>query len=304
MEEARGGRGRGATLDELRLLVDVADQGSISAAARAQLISQPSASARMRTLERRLGLELVDRRTRGAELTEHGRVVTDWARAVVAAADTLVTGAEALAARRDEHLRLAASQTVAEYLVPGWLAELRRRDGEHATRLRVANSRDVVAALRARDVDLGFVEGPSVPADLRSREVATDRLVLVVAPDHPLARRRRPLTREDLAALPLASREDGSGTRDTVRRALGRDMAPPAVELDSNAAVKVVVVSGGFAAVMSELAVAAELRDGRLVEAPLEGVDLRRSLRAVWRRDAGLSRAAEAMIAVAGGRRR
>src|SRR5699024_10492267 len=89
------------TLNELRLLVAVAEHGSISAAARLLLISQPSASARMKELERHLGLELLDRRTRGAELTADGRAVTDWARAVVDAADVLLTGAQALATSRD-----------------------------------------------------------------------------------------------------------------------------------------------------------------------------------------------------------
>ncbi|OIQ93198.1 HTH-type transcriptional activator CmpR [mine drainage metagenome] len=165
--------------------------------------------------------------------------------------------------------------------------------------LRVANSQEVIAALRAREIELGFVETPQVPSDLRRRRVASDRLVLVVAPDHPLARRRHPLGRDELAETPLASREDGSGTRDTLRMAIGRPMVAPAVELDSNAAVKVLVGSGSFPAVLSELAVANELRDGRLVEVPLEGVDLARSLDAVWRRGMRLGAAAEHFVQTA-----
>src|SRR5699024_12689347 len=71
------------TLEGLRLLVSVAEHGSISAAAREAQISQPSASARMKDLERRLGLELLDRRTRGAELSADGRAVIDLDRTVV-----------------------------------------------------------------------------------------------------------------------------------------------------------------------------------------------------------------------------
>lgn len=286
-------------LEALRILTLVADLGSISGAARAELISQPSASKRIQVLERELGLELLDRRTRGAVLTDHGRLVTDWCRTVIDATDALVSGSQALSARASEQLRVGASQTVAEYLVPSWLGAFRRRGGEPAVQLRVANSQQVIAALRAREIDLGFVETPVVPPDLHNRRVATDRLVLVVAPDHPLSRRRRPVSREELAALPLASREDGSGTRDTLRVALGLQMVPPAVELDSNAAVKVLVMSGGYPAVISELAVANELRDGRLVEVPLNDVDLRRSLAAVWRRGTRLGHAAEQFLLTA-----
>ncbi|UFU03737.1 LysR family transcriptional regulator [Ruania suaedae] len=283
---------REVTLDMLRLLVAVADRGSISAAARTAGVSQPSASARIKDLERRLGLELVDRRSRGAELTADGRAVTDWARAVVEAADVLVTGARALASQHDAQLVVAASQTVGEYLMPAWLAAYRRRSEGQPVRLRVMNSADVVAALRSREVDLGFIESPSVPSDLARRRVGTDRLALVVGPDHPLARRRRPLTRRQLVGMALASREDGSGTRDALTRALGEPVQP-VLELDSNAAVKVEVASGGYPAVLSALAVGAELSDGRLVEIDVPEVDLRRQLHVVWRRSARLPAAAE-----------
>ena len=270
-------------LDALRVLTLVADLGSISAAARVEQISQPSASKRIQVLERQLGLELLDRRTRGATLTVHGRMVTGWCRAVVDACDALSTGSQALSMRAAEQLAVGASQTIAEYLAPSWLGEHRRRGGT-PVRLHVANSQGVIAALRAREIELGFIETPTVPTDLHSHEVATDRLVLVVAPEHPLATRRTPVSPAELAEMPLACREDGSGTRDTLDVALGRTAAPPAIELDSNAAVKVLVSSGSLPAVISELAVAGELRDGRLVAVPVSGVDLRRSLTAVWRR--------------------
>src|SRR5699024_12407841 len=106
-----------------------------------------------------------------------------------------------------------------------------------------------------------------VPADLARRKVGQDRLALVVAPGHPLARRRS-VGRKELAELSLASREDGSGTREALSRALGQAVEP-ALELDSNAAVKVEVASGGYPAARRELAVVAELRD-----APQAGVEL------------------------------
>ncbi|RYV52325.1 LysR substrate-binding domain-containing protein [Pengzhenrongella frigida] len=293
----------GLDLEALRVLTLVADLGSISAAARAEQISQPSASKRIQVLERQLGLELLDRRTRGAVLTAHGSMVTGWCRAVVEATDALVTGSQALSARAAEQLSIGASQTIAEYLAPSWLGEFRRRGGKPTVQLRVANSQGVIAALRAREIELGFVETPTIPSDLRSRRVAVDRLVLVVAPDHPLARRRNPVSRAELSTMALASREDGSGTRDTLHVAMEHAMAPAAVELDSNAAVKVLVSSGSYPAVISELAVANELRDGRLVEVPLRDVELSRSLNAVWRRGTRLGAAADQFLLTARPRR-
>lgn len=285
-------------LRALRLLVLIADLGSISAAARAERISQPSASARMKTLESRLGLELLDRRSQGAQLTENGRLVTDWARAVVSAAAQLATGARALSNDRAVRVEFAASQTIAEYLVPDWLARFRARHGDDHVRLQVTNSEGVVAAVRARTVDLGFVETPSVPPDLHRRQVGSDRLVVVVGADHDLARRRRPITTAQLIDLPLATREDGSGTLDTLRAAVAPRSVIPAVQLESNSAVKLLVAAGYYASVLSELTVAAELRDGRLVAIPLADTELRRSLHAVWRRGARLVGATADLLAL------
>ncbi|MDG3010162.1 LysR family transcriptional regulator [Rhodococcus sp. D2-41] len=272
-------------LGALRLLVLVADRGSISAAARAERISQPAASRRIKVLEGQLRLELLDRLSHGAKLTVHGRMVTDWSRGVVDAADALLVGARALTAHAADNVTIGASQTVAEYLVPAWISTFRRcGEGQPQVHLRVANSREVVAALRAREIDLGFIESPTVPSDLRSRQVAQDRLVLVVAPSHRLARRRRPVSRQELATLPLASREGGSGTRETLQQAVGESLVEPAIELYSNTAVKVTVSAGECAAVLSELTVRQELHDGRLVEVPLAEIDLTRVLHAVWRR--------------------
>ncbi|MEE6167719.1 MULTISPECIES: LysR family transcriptional regulator [unclassified Mycolicibacterium] len=295
-------QGPAPSIDALRLLITVADTGSISAAARAERISQPSASARLRNLERRLGLELLDRRTRGAELTPAGRAVTEWARGAVAAMEDLLTGAAAM--RADQTARVACSQTIAEYLMPAWLARVREHTGE-PVHLTVANSAGVITAVLGHDADLGFVEGPTVPAGLTSRVVRSDRLALVTAPGHPLTRRRKPVEASELAKLELVIREPGAGTRDTFEHALakvGLAAHAAAVSLGSNAAIKVMVAAGAHAAVLSELAVAAELRDGRLVEIPVTGVDLHRRLRAVWRASATPRAVMSTLLAIASGR--
>ena len=281
-------------LESLSLLVSIADRGSIGAAATAAGISQPSASKRIRALEHRLGVALLERGPQGSRLTEHGRPVVDWARAVVDSAQTLVVGAQALRADAAAGVSTAASQTIAEYVVPQWLA--RMRDREISVRLRVANSTGVIDLVRAHEVELGFVETPVVPRDLAVQVVARDRLVVVAAPGHPLARRRAPVAADELAALPLVMREGGSGTRATLERALAGE-ARAYLELDSNSAVKVVVASGTGVAVLSTLAVAGELADGRLVEVPTTGIDLRRSLRAVWPRGRRLVGAAAELLA-------
>ncbi|GAA3461680.1 LysR substrate-binding domain-containing protein [Saccharothrix longispora] len=267
-------------LDSLRLLVLVGELGSLGRAAERLGVAQPSASKRLATLERALGLVLVDRGRRGSVLTPAGVVVGERARRVLDEVAGLLEGAEALRSAREAGLRVAASMTVAEHLAPGWIAELRRHRPELRVGLRVTNSETVVGLVRDGAVDVGFVEAPGALAGLSTRRVAVDRLALVVAPGHPWARRRRELTAAELATVPLVVRERGSGTRDTLDRALP-DACPPALELGSTTAVRGAVVAGVAPAVLSVLAVGLDLADGRLVEVPV-ALDLRRVLRAVW----------------------
>lgn len=284
-----------ATL-ELLLLVD--DHGSIGRAAGDFGISQASASRRLDTLERTLGVPLLDRSTAGSRLTPQGAVVIDWVRATLEAASDMMTGVTALRRQRAASLRVAASLTVAEYLVPGWLTAFRRARPDVEVGLDVVNSEAVGEMVGGRSIDIGFIESPSIADGLAHRQVATDEMRLVVAPGHPWNRRSFVSTGE-IAATPLVVREPGSGTRTALEDVIGRDrMATPLLELPSNAAVKVAVESGAGPAVLSALAVADAVHEGRLVAPPTDLV-VTRALQAVWSAHRGLSAPAAGLLRIA-----
>jgi DNA-binding transcriptional LysR family regulator len=291
-------------LESLRLLVLVAELESLGRAAERLRISQPSASRRLTTLERGLGLVLVDRTRRGSRLTLAGRVVAGHARRVLDELDDLLAGAGRLRERREAELRVAASLTIAEYLLPAWMGELRARRPELYIGLRVTNSAHVPELVESGEADVGFVEGPRLSRVMSTRQVAEDRLVVVVDPGHPWARRREPLTARELSRTPLVLRESGSGTRQTLDRALhlaGCERARALVELGSTTAVRGTVVAGTGPAVLSELAVRRDLDDGLLIAVEVAGVDLTRELRAVWPTGRRLVGPAAELVAVARG---
>ncbi|KJY16366.1 MULTISPECIES: LysR family transcriptional regulator [Streptomyces] len=271
-------------LGALELLLAVARVGSLSGAARRLGITQPAASSRIRAMETRLGVALVDRSPRGSTLTAEGALVTDWARRVVEAAEAFDAGAQALRGRRDSRLRVAASMTIAEYLLPGWLIALRGQRPDTAVSLHAGNSAVVVQRVLTHEADLGFVEGLTVPEGLDSAVIAQDRLVVAVAPVHAWARRTRGVEAAELAATPLILRERGSGTRQVLDAALAGHggLAAPLLELASTTAVKAAALGGAGPCVLSELAVVDELAARRLVEVPVSGAELGRALRAVW----------------------
>lgn len=296
-------------LAALELLVALDQHGSISAAARAAGVSQPTASAGLHRLERRLGLELLVRGPRGSEPTAVGRRVAEAARDVLAAVDRFESAAGALREEPAESLRVAASLTIAEYLAPRWLAAFARAEREAGgvppdVELVVRNSREVMQLVLEGAAELGFVESPTVRPGLRSRTVARDELVVVVAPGHPWARRRS-VGPAELVAGGLVLREAGSGTRDVLEEALGQAGArlPDHVTaLGSTVAVKTAVRHGGGVTVLSALSVADDVAAGHLVTVPIAQLDLSRRLRVVWRDGAALPAPARRLAAVAGAR--
>ncbi|MCX2734239.1 LysR substrate-binding domain-containing protein [Saccharopolyspora sp. NFXS83] len=286
----------------LRLLVLISELGSIGAAAAQLRISQPSASKRLTSLERGLGLHLVERTRRGATLTPAGRTVLDHARHVLTELDALTAGVHALRARHQQRLRVAASMTIADYLAPRWLTTLRTAFTELRLELDSANSATVTEAVRHDRADLGFLETPDVPDGLSARYLTRDRMAVVAPPAHPWTRRRTPLDPAELAATPLIVREHGSGTRETLERALastGATPAEPLLELHSTTAVRNSVVAGAGPAVLSALAVDPDLRTGQVVEIPIAGIDLHRPLHAVWRAGHRLTGPAAALLSTA-----
>ena len=281
-------------LPALELLLAVANGGSIGAAAKAHGISQQAASARLRRLEVLVGLTVLDRSPRGSALTDHGRAVAAWAGQVVAAAAELDDGVAALRNAGSARLRLAASMTIAEHLVPRWLVSLRSQTpaGQRppTVTLTATNTDAVLALTRQQSVDLGFIEGPGVPTGVAHRVIGTDRLVLVVAPGHPWARRRRPVSAAELATTPLVAREPGSGTRSFLEQALQNavgmhnPIAEPVMEFGTATAVREAVRAGIGPAVLSSLAVDIDLNERLLIAVPVADLPLTRQLRAVWPR--------------------
>lgn len=268
----------------LELLVGVDDHGSLGAASRLAGMAQPNASRAIKQLERQFEMSLIQRRPTGSTLTPQGTVIAHWARKVLADAHQLLDVAEGMRTERAAELTVSASMTVAEHLIPGWLGLFRGQNPEVTIHLQVRNSTQVLEGVADGTCAVGFVESPSVPRPLNSTTVARDRLVVVVHPTHPWARRRKPLTAAELAMTPLLAREPGSGTRTTLDVALQEyDRAAPLLELGSAAAIRTSVLGGVGPAVLSSLAVEDQVRSGELRVVEVADLCLDRVLRAVWR---------------------
>jgi molybdate transport repressor ModE-like protein len=275
-------------LRSLELLLAVARTGSLGAAGRELGLTQQAVSARIRTVEQLVGLPVVHRGPRGSTLTGAGALLVDWSTRVLAAAEELDVGIASLRRGRTAHLAVAASTTVAEFLLPGWLVQLgaeQESSGRPRTsvRLTVHDSERVCAEVLAARVQLGFVEDPGIPPGLSAVTVASDELVVVVPPGHPWT--RTSVEPAELAATPLVVLEPDAGPREAFDRALATiapvRRAQPLLELSASAAVRGAVLAGAAPGVLSDLAVRDDLAAGRLHAVAVAGLKLRRELRLV-----------------------
>src|SRR5690606_16224886 len=152
--------------------------------------------------------------------------------------------------------------TIAEMLMPSWLARLRAEHDDLSATLKITNSVTVEALVVGREVRLGFVEGPDIGPDVDHQVIADDELVVVVARSHRWSSRSEPLSPDELVREPLVLREHGSGTRHALERALARaGVGEPriALELGSTASVLRAVADGAGPTVVSRLAAAPAL---------------------------------------------
>lgn len=278
-------------LRALELLEAIVRTGSITLAASELGFTQQAASLRLRRLELRLGRQLVIRAARSSQLTEEGAAIIERARPVLAAAAVMDAGLDEILAG-SRAVTVAASLTIAEYFLPQWIRSYAAGGGDQrAVRSRATNTRDVVRLVAESEADLGFVEGSEPPRGLRYAFLANDELAVLVAPDHPWARRGH-ISPWTLAAMPLVTREEGSGCRDVVMAALlahgveRSALAAPALELPSNTAVLEAAASGVAPAVISTRAAESYLQDRRLMRIRVDRVVFQRQLGAVWKQGA------------------
>ena len=281
-------------LRQIEVFLATAHGGSTRAAADRIARSQSAASTSLAELESALGVKLFDRIGRRLLLNENGRALLPKAQALVEQA------AEAQALFMDEHaapLRVAASFTIGEYLLPSLISHWTQLHPKSHVHLRIFNTREVITAVAGLDVDIGFIEGAQTHSDLVVRPWLDDDMVIVAAPGHALANRRA--TALELADATWVMREHGSGTRQIADEWLLKNLARVRVgcELGSTEAIKRVVATSDALGCLSRYAVAQSVEDGHLVELQTQLPKATRKLSIALHREKRLGRATEEFLA-------
>ena len=281
-------------LRQLEVFAAIAHTGSARAAAGRVARSQSAASSALAELESVLAVELFDRVGRRLVLNENGRALLPAVTALLEQASELE---DLFSGEHAAPLRIAASLTIGEYLLPTLLAQWKSAHPHSRVRMLIGNTSEVIASIVANDADVGFIEGSQTHPDLRVMSWLSDDLVIVTAPGHQLA--GNVVSMRQLSEASWILRELGSGTRQATDDWLLGHLGTinVAFELDSTEAIKRLAMAGTGLACLSRHTVAESLALGTLLELRTRLPVARRRLAIVLGREKRLGRATQDFIA-------
>ena len=285
-------------LGQLEAFVEAQRRGSITRAAEALDVTQPTLTARLRGLETELGTALLIRGRRGVTLTAAGRRFLPRAMAALEAVRRGVADTRSAREARGGFLTLGLASDLALYLAPAALARFARSHPDVEVTVRSGRSRAVAEALRADEIELALVSQLVVLPELSSRPLFTEDVPVVVGRGHAFAKRSR-VSIEDLALSGLVIRDPAAYLHTLTLAYFAEAGTAPRIlmELDNTEACKRVVLAGFGAALLPEMAIRDELRRGELVMVRVEGASVpKRTIHALWRTGGEPSATANALL--------
>ncbi|VYU73487.1 LysR family transcriptional regulator [Metakosakonia massiliensis] len=264
------------TLRQLEVFTEVLKSGSTTQASQRLALSQSAVSAALTDLEGQLGVQLFDRVGKRLVVNEHGRLLYPRALALLEQA----TDIEQLFREDNGAIRVFASSTIGNYILPEVIARYRRDFPELPLDMSVGNSQEVINAVTDFRVDIGLIEGPCHTADIIAEPWLEDELVVFGPPDSPFVQGE--VTLKQLAAAPWILREQGSGTREIVDYLLLSHLPEIhlGMELGNSEAIKHAVRHGLGISCLSRRVIAEQLESGKLKEI---NVPLPKMVRTLWR---------------------
>ncbi len=260
------------TLRQLRGFIAIAENGTISAAARHLNLTPPAVSLQLRELEKTAGIPLFERVEQRFELTHAGHGVLDIAMRIERLLRECDQTLDALRGVDSGYISIGVVST-AKYFVPMVLAAFKRLHPKVKIQLQVGNRESIVSSLENLELDFVISGRPPTNFEVESQCIGPHPQVIIAAPNHPLSQLEN-VKLADLGTDAFLLREPGSGTREMADQLLANAGIDPqsALEFGSNETIKQAVMAGLGIALISSHTVAAELKDKRLTTLDIEGL--------------------------------
>ena len=247
---------------------------SFTKAAEVLHMTQPAVTFQIRQLEEQFDTRLFDRAHNRVSLTEAGHVAFEFSESIFEKYSEMENAIREVTGSISGSLTLGASTTIAEYMLPALLGDFNTKNPEVLLRLRVSNTEGIVSMVENNVIDLGVVEGPVTNKNLMVEVCRKDNLVVVVPPDHELAKLKS-VSVKKMLEYPFICREEGSGTREVIAEHLraqgvGKHSLKACLELGSPEAIKGAIQAGMGISVLSSVSLDKEIKLGTLKTVPLD----------------------------------
>jgi len=284
------------TFKQLEAVHEVARSGTVVKAAETLHVTPAALTSRIKLLEEDLGLALFDRTGNRLRATDAGREVVAAAaridRGILDLTDTL----EAMKGLHGGRVRFGAVST-AKYFAAQLIAGFLRQHAEIDLKLVVGNRAEIVESLRNYDIDMALMGRAPSDFSVQSEMFGPHPYVIIAAADHPLRKRRR-VSKAELANYKFLIREEGSGTRNIFEylfNEAGASLPKDSAEMGSNETIKQAVAAGLGLSLISAHTIESEVATGRLAVLKVEGLPIVREWFVVRRSDRELPPAGSAL---------
>jgi DNA-binding transcriptional LysR family regulator len=284
-------------LAQLEIFLCIAEEKSFSRAAEKMLRTQPALSIAIKRLEEELGEPLFDRSSKSGTLTEAGRILLSYAQRMINMRDEAKEAISELRGMFRGRLTIGANESTSLYLLPKLLLEYRRRHPQIKIEVFRNISEKIPSEVLERNLDFGFLSYDPMHPSLQSLDVHRDELVLVVPPRHHLAGRKQ-VTVKDLGNEQFVAHNVKTPARTRIFDFFAQHRTPLniCIELATLETIKEFVKLEVGLAILPRLAVEEEIKAGELIEVPVKGMKIEKTLRLVYRREQTLSHAAKSFL--------
>ncbi|CAM2902820.1 DNA-binding transcriptional regulator, LysR family [Flavobacterium succinicans] len=266
----------------LKVFFTVATRLNFTKAAAELYISQPAVSKHIHELEETYNTKLFERNGSKIALTPAGHLLLKHTKAIFDIYRNIEFDMSTFVSQRKGLLRLGASTTISQYVIPPVLAQFHQRETDISIQLTNGNTEQIETALLQKEIEIGIVEGQSKNQSIKYVPFLKDELVLVCHSKHPLAKQNE-ISIEDLKTLRLLTRERGSGTLEVITYALRKHNIQLSdlqieMELGSTESIKSYLLHSECLAFMSIFSIESELKSGELSIVDIQGLSFERDI--------------------------
>lgn len=265
----------------LKVFYTVAKRLNFTKAADELCITQPAVSKHIKEIESYFKIKLFDRNGTKIKLTEAGETLLQYTNQMFALYSNLEFELNTLNQRHNGKLRIGASTTIAQYVLPPLLAAFHKKFTDIKVTLLINNTEQIEQALQNKDIDFGIIEGQSKNTSFKYTEFIKDEIVLVANANHPFAKKEM-IELNDLLKTPLLLREPGSGTLEVIAHALKPlnikiSQLQVEMQLGSTESIKSYILHSNCMAFLSIYSILKELKNKEITIIDVNGLNIERN---------------------------